>query len=161
MAKREYHTEQTEGATPLGLIPSELITIGRQHIHACAKAHSELVDRFQDVNRSWLKYLQSEADLSVEFTSKMIAARSIPGAATAFLEWTNRRMEIATADAKHALADTQKIMEIGVGLLPGGWLFNGNGRGGSISPAAAGFPSPASPASSGRPDRSASPTAPF
>ena len=161
MAKREYHTEQTEGATPFGLIPSDLITMGRQHIHECAKAHSELVDRFQDANRSWLKYLQSEADLSVEFTSKMIAARSIPGAAAVVLDWTSRHMEMATVDAKHVLADTQKILEIGVRLLPGGWLFNGNGRGGSISPAAAGFPSPASPPSSGRPNSSASPTATF
>ena len=152
MSKREYHTEQTEGATPFGLIPSELITVGRQHIHECAKAHSELVDRFQAANRSWLKYLRSEADLSVEFTSKMIAARSIPGAAAVVLDWTNRHVEMAAVDAKHVLADTQKIMEIGVRLLPGGWLFNGNGRGGSISPAATGFPSPASPPSSGRPD---------
>ena len=53
MAKREYHTEQTEGATPFGLNPSELITMGRQHIYECAKAHSELVDRFQDANRGW------------------------------------------------------------------------------------------------------------
>ena len=161
MAKKEYHTDQTEGATPFALIPSELVTMGRQHIHECVKAHWELIDRFQDANRSWLEHLQSEADLSMEFTSKMIAARSIPGAAAVVLDWTNRHVEMATVDAKHVLADTQKIMEIGVGLLPGGWLFNGNGRGGSISPAAAGFPSPASPASSGRPDRSASPTAPF
>jgi hypothetical protein len=161
MAKREYHTEQTESATPFGLIPSELIAMGRQHIHECAKAHSELVDRFHDANRSWLKYLRSEADLSVEFTSKMIAARSIPGAAAVVLDWTNRHMEMATVDAKHVLADTQRIMEIGVRLLPGGWLFNGSGRGGSISPAAASFPSPASPPSSGRPDSSASPAAPF
>ena len=161
MAKREYHTEQTAGTTPFGLIPSELITMGRQHIHECAKAHSELVDRFQDANRSWLKYLQSEADLSAEFTSKMIAARSIPGAAAVVLDWTNRHMEMATVDAKHVLADTQEIMEIGLRLLPGGWLFNGKGRGSSISAATAGFPSPASPHSSARPDCSASPTAPF
>jgi hypothetical protein len=144
MAKTEYHTEQSEGATPFSVIPSEFITMGRKHIHEVAKAHSELVDRFQAANRSWLKYLQSEADLSVEFTSKMIAARSIPGAATALLEWTNRHMEIATVDAKHVLADTQKVMEIGVRLLPGGWLFNGKGRGSSISAAPAGFPRPLS-----------------
>src|SRR5215470_16883771 len=160
MAKKEYHTEHMEGATPFSLIPSNFIAMGKKHIHECVKAHSELLDRFQEANRSWLDHLQSEADLSAEFTSKMIAARSIPSAAAVVLEWTNRHMEIATVDAKHVLADTQKLMEIGVRLLPGGWLFNGNGRGGSISPAA-GFPPPASPPSSGRPDRSASPAAPF
>jgi len=148
MAKKEYHTEPTEGATPFSVIPAQFITMGRQHIHECVKAHSELVDKFQEVNRSWLEYLQSEADLSSEFTSKMTAARSIPGIATVLMEWTSRHMEMTAVDAKHVLADTQKIMEIGVRLLPGGWLFNGKGRGSTTSAAAAGFPSPASPPSS-------------
>lgn len=82
MAKKEYHTDQTEGATPFGLIPSAFMTMGRQHIHECVEAHSELVNKFQAVNRSWLQYLRSEADLSAEFTPKMMTARSIPGAAT-------------------------------------------------------------------------------
>ena len=160
MARKEYHTDQTEGATPFSLIPSAFMTMGRQHIHECLKAHSELVDKFQEVNRSWLQYLQSEADLSAELTPRMITARSIPIAATVLLEWTNRHMEMAAVDAKHVLADTQEIMEIGLRLLPGGWLFNGKGRGSSISAAMAGFPSPASPPSSARSDSSASPTAP-
>ena len=66
MAKKEYHTGQTESATPFGLILSPFMTIGRQHIHECVKAHAELVDKFQEVNRSWLHYLQSEAALSAE-----------------------------------------------------------------------------------------------
>jgi hypothetical protein len=148
MAKKEYHTDQAEGATPFSVIPSEFITMGRQHIHECVKAHSELVDRCQEANRSWLEYLQSAADLSAECTSKMIAARSIPSAASVLLDWTNRHMEMVTVDTKHVLADTQKIMEIGVRLLPGGWLFNGKGRGSSTSPPSAAFPSPPSPASS-------------
>jgi hypothetical protein len=86
MARKEYHTDQTEGATPFSLIPSAFMTMGRQHIHECVKAHSELVDKFQEVNRSWLQYLQSEADLSTELTPRMITARSIPGAATVLLE---------------------------------------------------------------------------
>jgi hypothetical protein len=152
MARKEYHTDQTEGATPLSLIPSAFMTMGRQHIHECVKAHSELVDKFQEVNRSWLQYLQSEADLSAELTPRMITARSIPGAATVLLEWTSRHMEISAGDAKHVLADTQEIMEIGLRFLPGGWLFNGTGRGSPISAAAAGFPFPASPPSAARSD---------
>jgi hypothetical protein len=161
MAKKEYHTDQIEGATPFSLIPSAFMTMGRQHIHECVKTHAQLVDKFQEVNRSWLQYLQSEAALSAELTPRMITARSIPGAVTVLLEWTNRHAEMAAGDAKHVLADTQEIMEIGLRLLPGGWLFNGKGRGSSISTATAGFPSPASPPSSARSDSSASPTAPF
>src|SRR5215831_9130833 len=145
MAKKEYPTEQTESAMPFSLAPSNFITVGKKQLHECVKAHSELLDRFQEANRSWLDHLQSEAVLSAEFTSKMIAARSIPSAAAVVLEWTNRHMEIATVDAKQVLADTQKIMEIGVRLVPGVWLFNDKVRGSSMSPGAPGSPSPVSP----------------
>jgi hypothetical protein len=151
MAKNEYHSEQMESVTPFGLIPSAFITMGRKQIHECVKAHSELVDRFQEVNRSWLDHLRSEADLSTEFASKITAARSIPDVAALLLEWNKRHMEMAKVDAKHVLADTQRMMEVGARLLPGGWLFNGKGPGSMISAAAAGSPSPASPPSA-RPD---------
>ena len=160
MAKKDDHAGQTESATPFSLILSPFMTMGRQHIHECVKAHAELVDKLQAANRSWLQYLQSEAALSAELAPKMITARSIPGAATVLVEWTNRHMAMATVDAKHALADTQEIMEIGFRLLPGGGLFNGKGHGSSISAATAGFASPASLPLSARPDRSSSPTAP-
>jgi hypothetical protein len=161
MAKNEYRSEQMESVTAFGLIPSALMTMGRQHIHECVKVHSELVDRFQEVNRNWLDHLRSEADLSTEFASKMTAARSVPDVAALLLDWNKRHIEMAKVDAKHLLADTQKIMEVGARLLPGGWLFNDKGRGSMISAAAAASPSPASPHPSARTDCSASPTAPF
>jgi hypothetical protein len=161
MAINESLSEQMESVTPFSLIPSVFITMGRKQIRECVKAHSELVDRFQEVNRNWLDHLRSEADLSSEFASKMTAARSIPDVAALLLEWNKRHMERAALDAKHVLADTQKIMEVGDRLMPGGWLFNGKGRGSVISAAARDSPSPDSPHSSARTDRSASATAPF
>ena len=161
MAENEYHTEQIESVAPFGLIPSAFMTMGRKQIHECVKAHSELVDRFQEVNRNWLDHLQSEAALSTEFASKMTAARSIPDVAALLLEWNKRHMEMADVDAKHVLADAQKIMKVGARLLPGGWLFNDKGRGRMILAAAVGSPSPASPPSSARTDCSASSTAPL
>lgn len=143
MAKRENHAEQTETGTPFSLVPSGFITLGKKHIQDCVKVHSELLDRFQEANRNWLDHLQSEADLSAEFASKMTTVRSIPDAATVLLEWTNRHMEMATEDAKLVLTDTHKIMEIGVRLLPGGWLFNGKSAASSAS-ATASLPCPTS-----------------
>jgi hypothetical protein len=157
MAQKEYHTEQMESATPFSAIPSSFIIMGKKHIHECVKAHSELLDRFQEASRSWLDHIQSETNLSAEFASKMTAVRSIPDAATVLLEWSNRHAEMATVDAKHVLADTRKIMEIGVRLLPGGWMFNTQTGGSSTSPAAAGFSSSSAPPS---PARVGSPPAP-
>jgi hypothetical protein len=91
MAKTPYHFEPTEGATPHRIISSESMTLGKRHIHECVKAHSELADRIEEVNRSWIENLRSEADLSAEFTSRMIAVRSIAGAARVILEWTVAR----------------------------------------------------------------------
>jgi Phasin protein len=144
MAKKEYHAGQTETATPFSLIPSGFITMSKKQIHECVKAHSELVDRLQEANRSWFDHLRSEADLSAEFASKMTAVRSIPDAATVLLEWTNRHMEMAASDAKNVLADTQKFMEMGARLVPGGWLFNGKDGDSSTSTPPAGFPRPLS-----------------
>ncbi len=144
MAKKEHHGEQVETVTPFSLIPSGFITIGKKHIHDCVKAQSELLDRFHEANRSWLVHLESEADLSAEFASKMTAVRSIPDAAKVLLAWTNRHMEMAAVDAKHVLADTHKFMEIGVRLLPGSWSFDGKTGHSSLSAAPAGFPRPLS-----------------
>jgi hypothetical protein len=73
MAKKEHHGEQMETVTPFSLIPSGFITIGKKHIHDCVKAHSELLDRFHEANLIWLDHLESKADLSAEFASKMTA----------------------------------------------------------------------------------------
>jgi hypothetical protein len=161
MAKNQYHSELMGNVTPFSLIPSVFITMGTKQIRECVEAHAELVDRFQEVNRNWFDHLRSEADLSTEFASKMTAARSIPDVAALLLDWNKRHMEMAEVDAKHVLADTQKIMEVGSRLLPGTWLFNDDGRGSTISAAVTASPSPVSPHSSVRTDRSASPTAPF
>jgi hypothetical protein len=52
MAKKEYHTDQTEGATPFSLIPSAFMTMGRQHIQECVRAHAQL-DRSRALQRSF------------------------------------------------------------------------------------------------------------
>jgi hypothetical protein len=57
----------------------------------------------------------------------MIAARSIPDRAAVFQEWTSRRMEMASEDAKHLAADAQKFVAAGTRLMPKGWSPNGQG----------------------------------
>src|SRR5262245_8911326 len=50
MTKSEHHPEQMESLTPIDLIPSAFIAMGRKQIHERVKAHSELVDKIQEVN---------------------------------------------------------------------------------------------------------------
>jgi hypothetical protein len=55
MAKKGDHVDPTEGATPLSLIPSEFMCLGKQHIHEWVQAYLELLDKVPEVSRSWLR----------------------------------------------------------------------------------------------------------
>ncbi len=107
------------------LIPQEVAAIGRKSIEQFIDTQTELLEQLQESNRQWFERMQSEAALASEFANKMTAARSIPETATVFQEWSSRRMELAGDDAKHLLADTQKLIETGVRWWPNTWLPRG------------------------------------
>jgi hypothetical protein len=86
---------------------------------------TELIEKFQEANRSWLERMQSEAALAFEFATKLTAARSIPETATVYHELASRRVEMAAEDARHLLADSRKFMATGAHLLSDGRLSNG------------------------------------
>lgn len=126
---QDAHTDRTEKSSPFDFITPEFAAMGRKRFEELAKMQTELFEKLQEANRSWLERMQTEASLASEFSTKLTGARSIPETATACQEWASRRMEMATEDAKHLLADTHKFMETGVRLLSNGWLTNGRGGG--------------------------------
>jgi hypothetical protein len=127
MTQEDSHTDRAEKSSPPNLILPEFATMGKKRIEELVKVQTELFEKVQEANQSWLDRMQTEASLASEFGAKLTAARSIPETVTACQEWTSRRTEMATEDAKHLLADTQKFMETGVRLLSNGWLSNGRG----------------------------------
>jgi Phasin protein len=126
MTQQESKTGRAEKSSPPNLMPPELIAMGKKRIEELAEMQTELLEKLQEANRSWLERMQTESRLASEFSAKLTGARSIPETATVCQEWASRRMEMATEDAKHLLADTQKFMETGVRLLSNGWLSNGS-----------------------------------
>ena len=71
---------------------------------------------FRDIrrmNREWVSRIQSEAKLASDFVTKLIAARSIPDAASALQECATRQFEMFTEDSRRLLADSQKLIETG------------------------------------------------
>jgi hypothetical protein len=114
---------------PPNLIPPEFAAIGKQRLDALVAMQKELMETLQEVNRNWFDRLQSETTLASEFAAKLSAARSIPETATVCQEWASRRMEMAADDAKHFLADTQKLAETGMHLLSNGQPSGAKGGG--------------------------------
>ncbi|MCC3244491.1 hypothetical protein LG047_04000 [Methylocystis sp. WRRC1] len=78
--------------------------------------YRQLWDRFQESNKQWLDRYQSEASLALEFTGKLTAARSVSDAADAYQHWTVKHIEMATEDARRAMADVQHFWEAGTRL---------------------------------------------
>lgn len=101
----------------------------RNALRIFVNAQTEFLDTLQETNREWFDRMQSEANLTSEFASKLTAARSIPEAIAACQEWTTRRFELIADDGKRLLADTQKFMETGARLLSSGWLTKSGGGG--------------------------------
>ena len=63
--------------------------------------------------------IQSEAKLTSEFASHLIAARSIPDAMTACQQWATQKFEMMVDDGKRLFDDTQKFMQTGAAFLSG------------------------------------------
>jgi hypothetical protein len=118
-------TANVDKTSPSSAIPLELVVIGNKRFKELAATQKELLEKVQEVNRSWFDRMQSEANLASEFAAKLTAARSIPETTTVYQEWTSRCMPMAAEDAKHLFADGQKMMETGAHLLSNGWLSNG------------------------------------
>jgi hypothetical protein len=77
----------------------------------------EFFDTFEGMNREWVSRIQSEAKLASDFVSKLTAARSIPDAASAYLECATRQFEMFTEDSRRMLANSHKLMETGTRLF--------------------------------------------
>jgi hypothetical protein len=95
---------------------------GKKRVEDMIALQTELFKYLQEVNRSWISHMQSEASLASEFAPRLTAARSIPETATACQEWANRRMELFTQDGRRLLADTEKLFGTGARLLANGWV---------------------------------------
>ena len=127
MAKKGSSGHEADRLLLFNPMSTEFATMGKKRIEDFVNAQTEFLDTLQETNREWFDRMQSEANLTSEFASKLTAARSIPDAMTACQEWSSRRFEMMAEDGKHLLSDTQKFMETGAHLLANGWLTKSGG----------------------------------
>jgi hypothetical protein len=132
MAQRESYAERTEGfAAPNLLIFPEMAEMGKKRVENLFDAQRELLNKLQETNRQWFDRIQLEAKIASDYANKVMVARSIPDAMTAYQEWANRQLEMTAEDAKHLFADGQKFVEAGTRLMSNG--PPGQGRSGLSS----------------------------
>jgi hypothetical protein len=121
MAQREGYAERTEifAAPNLQMFP-EMAEIGKKRVENFVDAHRELLNKLQETNRQWFDRMQSEVKVTSDCANKVMSARSIPEAMTAWQEWANRQLEMTADDAKHLVSDGQKFIEASTRLLSSG-----------------------------------------
>jgi Phasin protein len=117
MAQSESQSERQDKAFQANQIPVDFAETAKRRFSELADVQTELVERFQEANKRWLDRAQAEANLAVEFVSKLSSARSIPDATAACQEWGSRRFELMAEDAAHVLDDTQTLMRTSAHLL--------------------------------------------
>jgi hypothetical protein len=118
MADREGFAQRTERAGPLNLLVlPEMAEMGKKRIENFVDAQRELLNQLQETNRQWFDRMQSEAKVASDFANKVMAARSVPDAMTAYQEWANRQLEMTADDAKRLFTDGQKFLEASTRLL--------------------------------------------
>jgi hypothetical protein len=129
MAQVESNAGRAERSSQPNPTPPEFAAAEKKFIMHLDEMRTDLFEKLQEANRSWLDRLQAEASLASELGVKLTGTRSVPETITACQEWANRRMEMATEDVKHLLSDTQMFTETGVRLLSSGWPSDAPGRG--------------------------------
>jgi hypothetical protein len=127
MAQKEGFAERIERAAPNLLVFPEMAEMGKKRMESFVDAQRELFNQLQESNRKWLDRMQSEAKVASDFANKVMGARSIPDAMSAYQEWANRQLEMTAEDAKRFFADGQRFIEASTRLL------SSNGRGGGLN----------------------------
>jgi hypothetical protein len=130
MAEREGYAERTERSpAPNLLVFPEMAEMGKKRIENLVDAQRELLNQVQETNRQWFDRMQSEAKVASDYANKVMVARSVPDAMTAYQEWANRQLEMTAEDAKRFFADGQKFIEASTRLLSS----EASGRGGRLN----------------------------
>lgn len=106
MAQEEFESEQMEESSPSDLNPTEITALGAERSEEFVDVQTEFSNSLREKSQRWLNRVQSEANLTSEFLSKLTAAR----------------LEMMAEDGRDLLADTQKLMERNARGMFNGWL---------------------------------------
>jgi hypothetical protein len=132
MTDKEGYAPRAERAvSPNFLVFPEMAEMGKMRVENFVDAQRELLNQLQETNRQWFDRMQSEARVASDFANKVMGARSIPDAMTAYQEWANRQLEMTAEDAKRLFTDGQKFLAVSTRLMS--TEVSGDRQGGRLS----------------------------
>lgn len=109
-----------------GVLPAEIVEMGKQRVEALMEIQQELFDVFQEINQAWFDRARSAATINSELIAKLTTARTMPETADAYQQCVGKRMEMLVEDGRRLLADSQKIVSVGSKFLTNGSGHNGS-----------------------------------
>jgi hypothetical protein len=85
--------------------------LGVGKVKAALRLQTEMLDVLHDISRDWVARATSEAEFVFQLPNKIGAAQTMPDALTAYHEWLNQWMSMASEDQRRLVADSQRIMD--------------------------------------------------
>lgn len=71
------------------LMPTDFCKLGKERTDVLLAMQKEIVDAYEQANRSWFARVKSEADLRSVLATKLTSTRSVPEAVGAFQQCTS------------------------------------------------------------------------
>jgi hypothetical protein len=128
MTETESSAERIEQAAErtVGDSAFQFAAMGQKAVETMSRLQKELIDTCEDINRDLFSHARSETDLASEFTSKLIACRTIPETASVWSDWLNRQNKVLAEGGRRFFSGGQKYMQANTR-----WMSNGGMTGGT------------------------------
>jgi|SwirhirootsSR3_FD_contig_71_138239_length_578_multi_3_in_0_out_0_1 hypothetical protein len=88
---------------------ADLAQAGARQMEVFLQAQSSLAQRLQETTATSLRGLEEVTNLGRELTAKLLTARSMTDAASAWQEWIGRYVQYAVTDAQRLVNDAQAV----------------------------------------------------
>jgi hypothetical protein len=85
--------------------------IGSDSVKAGLRAQKEMFEVLHDIGQDWFTRATTEAELAFKLPSRLTSAPTVSDAFSAYHEWLNEWMSMASEDSRRLVADSQRIMD--------------------------------------------------
>jgi len=112
---------------------SDFAQAAARQMEGIFEAQSAMTQRVQEATASLFKRSEALGAMSSELAGRLLAARTLTDATTAWQEWTVTQMRLATNDAKRMLSEAQLLYAEGANAINGARERSANGGLGAAS----------------------------
>jgi Phasin protein len=103
-------TGRAANSTDPGIMPAQMMQLGKEQTDAMLNVHKELLDAYQEAGQAWVNRVKSEVEFWSELATKLAASRSVPDGLEAYRDGISHRMQMAAEDGRRMFEDGQKVI---------------------------------------------------